>query len=412
MIKVSVDPPSGEHVHWRLRYTDPDTGKRRYISSRTTDERKAERAAANLEKQLNSVGRTPDDMLWSVFRKRFEEEATTGMADKSRKAYQTVLNHIESIVNPHKLSQINSSNISLLVASWRGSGKSENSIRSYLSEVGGMLSWAKRMGFILKKPPVPLTHRAKKTNGIKVMKGRPITDVEFVTMLAVTRDVTGEEAAESWRHWLRGMWWSGLRLSESLELWWDRGDKLRIDLSGKHPMLRVRSELEKGNRDRVMPLAPEFCRFLLETPEDERTGPVFALQPIAVAGGRSRGVDDPEWVGTICRRIGKMAGVVVDVNATGKVKYASAHDLRRSFGTRWAKRVMPFVLMTMMRHANIQTTEQFYVDIGAEDISASIFAAVPSGGSTTNVSGSISGSKAKKQNASRKENTKGGTIKS
>jgi len=32
-------------------------------------------------------------------------------------------------------------------------------------------------------------------------------------------------------------------------------------------------------------------------------------------------------------------------------KYASAHDLRRSFGTRWAKRVMPVVLQKLMRHS-------------------------------------------------------------
>ena len=50
----------------------------------------------------------------------------------------------------------------------------------------------------------------------------------------------------------------------------------------------------------------------------------------------------------------------------GKVKYASAHDLRRSFGFRWAMRVMPPVLMQMMRHESIQTTQQFYVGRNAE----------------------------------------------
>lgn len=43
------------------------------------------------------------------------------------------------------------------------------------------------------------------------------------------------------------------------------------------------------------------------------------------------------------------------------VKYASAHDLRRSFGERWSTRVMPQVLMALMRHESIATTMRYYV---------------------------------------------------
>ena len=47
--------------------------------------------------------------------------------------------------------------------------------------------------------------------------------------------------------------------------------------------------------------------------------------------------------------IGKAAGVKVATDPrTGKVKYASAHDLRRSFGARWAVLLMPQVLMALM----------------------------------------------------------------
>ena len=39
----------------------------------------------------------------------------------------------------------------------------------------------------------------------------------------------------------------------------------------------------------------------------------------------------------------------------------SAHDLRRSFGERWASRLMPQVLKELMRHESIETTLNFYV---------------------------------------------------
>jgi integrase len=75
-------------------------------------------------------------------------------------------------------------------------------------------------------------------------------------------------------------------------------------------------------------------------------------------------------IGEIIADIGKQAGAVVDADPrTGTpAKFASAHDLRRAFGYRWAKRVTPAVLQKLMRHASIQTTMQYYVDLEADDV--------------------------------------------
>ena len=48
-------------------------------------------------------------------------------------------------------------------------------------------------------------------------------------------------------------------------------------------------------------------------------------------------------------------------------KFASAHDLRRAFGTRWAKIVPPGILKELMRHSSLETTMNFYVSITAKD---------------------------------------------
>ncbi len=129
------------------------------------------------------------------------------------------------------------------------------------------------MGLLAKLPSIEIPRRAK---GQKLMKGRPITGEEFERMLAKVPDVVGEAAATSWTHYLNGLWHSGLRLAESLELHWDRDDKLCVDLSGKRPMLRIPAALEKSNQDRLLPIAPEFAEFLLVTPEAQRVGPVFS----------------------------------------------------------------------------------------------------------------------------------------
>lgn len=111
------------------------------------------------------------------------------------------------------------------------------------------------------------------------MRGRPLSLDEFKLILAAVPKVCGEKQADSWRFLLRGLWCTGLRISESLDLYWDREDKLHVDLSGKRSMLRIRIEAEKGKKDRLIPIFPEFAPLLAEVPVDERTGPVF--NPIA-----------------------------------------------------------------------------------------------------------------------------------
>ncbi len=145
-------------------------------------------------------------------------------------------------------------------------------------------------------------------------------------MLANVEAVVGPEAAASWKRLLNGLWHSGLRLSEALALYWERDDTaggkcLEVDLSGRRPMLRIPADLDKGNKDRLLPIAPEFAEFLLATPEADRTGPVFLLKRRRVRyDGNMRLIH----VSKIISTVGHKAGVKVNAD-TGKC--ASAHDL-------------------------------------------------------------------------------------
>lgn len=102
---------------------------------------------------------------------------------------------------------------------------------------------------------------------------------------------------------------------------------MRIPEQMRAAVLQVPGELEKGNADRLLPIAPEFALFLMETSEIVHTGPVFRLE------GRQGRYRDWE-VSTIVSKIGTAAGIKVYVNPKDpeKVKYGSAHDLCRTFG--------------------------------------------------------------------------------
>ena len=69
-------------------------------------------------------------------------------------------------------------------------------------------------------------------------------------------------------------------------------------------------------------------------------------------------------------RIGEKAKVVVN-KADGK--YASAHDFRRAFGTRWAMKVKPMLLQKLMRHNSIETTMRYYVELDVDDMAEELW---------------------------------------
>lgn len=107
-------------------------------------------------------------------------------------------------------------------------------------------------------------------------------------------------------------------------------------------------------------MAPEFADFLLE---HSPAGRVFAFDGVA------RRVD---CVSKVICQVGQRAGVKVADKRTG-AKFASAHDLRRSFGARWALKVLPAVLQRLMRHQSVSTTMRYYAVLDADAVADSVW---------------------------------------
>lgn len=114
-----------------------------------------------------------------------------------------------------------------------------------------MLNWAKRVGMLHDVPSIEIPKRA---NGSKMMKGRPITGEEFERLIAKVPDAVGEPAVDAWRYFLRGLWWSGLRLDEALNLWWDSDNGLSV------PDVADSRKTREGKSGSAVADGPGICR--------------------------------------------------------------------------------------------------------------------------------------------------------
>jgi len=349
-------------------YADPISGRRKSKSAGTSNRKEAEKAAAVWEAALRD-GRysSPSKTTWLEFRNRYESEVMPGLAAGTQSRIDTVFDRIVAVLNPQRLRDITSQRLSWLVAELRKDvkqgeetkpGLNESSIQSYMAHLKAALRWAERVGMIVKAPLFPKIQRAK---GNDAMKGRAPTGEEFDRMIEAVPKVVGEGRAAEWVRYLRGLWYSGFRVTESLALSWDEGEGIVVDLSGRYPVAHIPAAAQKSHRTETLPLAPEFAAMLAETPAEQRTG--FVFNPQHERNQRST----RDTTIRIVAEIGRQAGVKVWTNPKGgKAKCASAHDLRRAFGLRWSSRVMPAVLQQMMRHATIETTLKFYVGKNAQ----------------------------------------------
>ena len=119
---------------------------------------------------------------------------------------------------------------------------------------------------------------------------------------------------------------------------------------------------QKNSKHERLPIVPDFADALIKVPEKQRSGFVFEF-PGRTKSGRT----SLTQVKKVITAIGKEAKIKTEAGKT-----ATAHDFRRSFGSRWALKVMPQVLQKLMRHADIKTTMTFYAHLDSDMILNSI----------------------------------------
>jgi integrase len=340
-----------DRTFYQLVYTDKLTGQERTKSAKTADLKTARLEAARWQIELEANGYNGKAITWEAFRRRFQDEHLTHCEVRSRVPVNAAMNHFEKIVGkPRDIRQVKASTMSQFVAGLSKMVDSPSSVVTYTRHVLTALHWGQRMELLDRVPKVSLPRV------VRASKGRSLTNEEFEKMLAAVDQMKCRYAAKL-KRLMRGLFLSGLRAAEAIRLNWEKGSVLLDMDGGKYPRIIFSGKGQKSRRNEVMPITPDFADFLNETPKENRVGSVFGL---------------PIYAAARIAEAGEKAKIVV--NDQGK--FASAHDLRRTFGTRWSYKVRPIILQRIMRHVDIKTTLRHYVDQAADDVGRELWETV------------------------------------
>ncbi len=329
-----------DRPHLVLQWHDPATGKRKSKSAGTCNPLQAEERRADLEYELNhNLHHEASQISWERFRELFEAEYVAPLRANTRRNFATTLDAFEEICTPKRLAGINERTVSQFAAGLRGTpgrargstGMQPSTVKVHLQFLRAALSWAVGQGLLAKRPKFPAVK-------VPAKAPQPVPLEGFERMLEKAPD-------PQLRCYLLCAWLAGLRLTEALSLEWEQADKAPwVDLANDR--IHLPADVVKAGRDQYVPLDPALREALLSLPRHGRK--VFRFV------GRSGQTLSAGSVSLRVRALAKAAGVRLTMRA-----------LRRGFGCRYAGKVSAHVLQRLMRHADIKTTLDYYVNIDA-----------------------------------------------
>lgn len=351
-MKYKVIKPNDRRFYV-VRYSDPFTGEPRQQSTGHTRKREADRFAAELAAQIEAGHSSGRDMSWAAFVDLCKTDKLAKI--KSSAGYVSALASFAAGTGIKSTREINRSTVDAYLRWAASSGLAKSSQASYAKHLSAVFHWAENRGIIARAPKI-------QAGSTEVMRGRPLTLEEFERMIASAPKVVGAKNAPAIQNAMIAAWSIGLRRAELLRLSWDDHSRIRIiDLAARRPMIHFPADQHKAGRDCTLPLTGEAIELLRRISRRGMSGAV--LGPFR---GKRKAIATADGLGRVISDIGERAAVVTG-SRDGAPVYATAHDLRRSLGTRLVESGLPLpMVQAMMRHASITTTTAHYVHFTPE----------------------------------------------
>ncbi|MEL6897286.1 MAG: tyrosine-type recombinase/integrase, partial [Planctomycetota bacterium] len=347
--------------------------------------RAIEQARQELEETVNAVGAT---MRWSKFVERFNGSFLEGMTKGGQGKPRTMVNRMTNYLNESGFgdiacSDINEDIILAIQEQERAAGLAQMTVRTNMGALWAVLNWGAENNLLPRLHRPRKRVRKKDRKQASKAKGRSLTMEEIERMIdAINRNATHDpshkqkcmrtvrkdsESAEIAVRAIHVMRLTGGRLDDVHCLRWDpsHDDHYIESLNGRTPAILYTPE-QKSGVEQSIPLTPMAVQYLQSIAADD--GYVCRMT------GRQGEHSTANRLGRIIANAGRAAGVVVKPNGGrfGKTKFASAHDLRRTFASSMLDHLTLRDAQKMMRHASLETLITFYSDTLDEELATNI----------------------------------------
>lgn len=359
-----------------FKWRDPNTGKTCQRAYKGKNTRNAiETARQQIDDEVNRAG---SSLAWGGFIDRVENTFYAGMAKRSCEKPRRMLRLVEAEFhrrgNKNPLASDLTTEIVLAVEEQlAASGVSAASVHSNMASLWAVINWGADVDISPRlHKPRRRTRKSERKQQTRAAKGRALTleEVERMETAIIKNPVLdpdqpparqrvrkSHEPADVVINAMHVMRLLGLRLADTLLLRWEPAPGCHwIDLESRTPAMHLCDE-QKSGKPETVPLTPPAVKWLRSI--EQPTGYVCRLP--AQAGGYQQ---TTSRLGRIIERAGRSAGIIVkpDGGKMGAPKYASAHDLRRTFVTFWLSRLNIAEVRTLSRHASVETLLRYYTD--------------------------------------------------
>ena len=150
-------------------------------------------------------------------------------------------------------------------------------VANYMTYLQAAFNWAssKKIKILDEFPYIPIPD----VDAEDAVAGRPLTTEEFERMLAKV-EVGFPSQPASGIHLMRGLWLSGLRLGEAMDLFWD-GDDSKINVIDEtYVKLSIPAKRQKKRKRQLYPVTPDFADFLRCAPPEKKSWSSFSSQTL------------------------------------------------------------------------------------------------------------------------------------
>lgn len=375
MAQIKVRIVRAKRDGFILKWKVDGVDRQRRCHGRTQRARETERA--KLEQKLNHESEeTTWAELWDLFRLDHLSQRSDSHAGKCKMMHR----RLARVVDPKervgkgeipgkriRCATIDRKAILRVQADMKRSDVEPSTIKSNMATLWAMISWGQDEELIpeFRRPRKRKGKQEKQLTGKS--KGRPLSGEEIDRLIdAIPHCIKDYERDVEFVNAVHVMRLIGMRLTECWLFSWEpmEGTHYPVMLDSDSAAIEF-SNVQKSGVSSTVPLSPAAADWLRDL-YSRRQGATWVCRTVGAKGEHQT----PNRLGRVISAAGKRAGIVVKrfrKKDGEKIKFASAHDLRRTFATNaFTDRLRRLEAIEgtqkLTRHADVQTLVEHYLD--------------------------------------------------